>query len=218
MRPWFIVALLYAVLTLGCASLVAEPALVRPPRSLPLETLISNSYTNGVVRINETVWLRPYNISGESGLPGVRRQLDELGPVSDVAKTRFDGLTAWGLRWGFNYNDSAGACSVRTAEIEIEAVITLPELDVGELSDEDGRLWTAYVDQLRAHEDGHVNIYRAGAQELSNEITALGEMPSCDELRLALSALGDAKIERISQADLQFDRETGHGAIFPAIN
>jgi predicted secreted Zn-dependent protease len=79
---------------------------------------------------------------------------------------------------------------------------------------ESGR-WQAYVTQLRAHEDGHVNIYRAGAQELSNEILALGEMPDCDQLRRALSNLGEAKIARIQQADVSFDLETGHGAVFP---
>lgn len=216
MRPWYIVAWLCAALTLGCATLVAQPARVQPPRSLPLQTVIANSYANGIVRVDESVWLKPYGVSSNDGLEGIRGQLDRLGPMSDVAGRRFDGLTTWGLRWGFAYNDTAGSCSLRNATIEIEAVITLPELeDEGMLSEAESGLWQTYVQELRSHEDGHVNIYRAGAQELSNEILALGAMADCTQLRQALGALGEAKIARIRQADLRYDHETGHGAVFP---
>ncbi len=76
-------------------------------------------------------------------------------------------------------------------------------------------LWQSYILALRVHEDEHVNVYRAGAQELSNEVLALGSLPDCEQLRRALSALGEAKIARISRADRNFDVETGHGAVFP---
>jgi predicted secreted Zn-dependent protease len=216
MRPWFIVALLYAALTLGCAKPIAEPALVRPPRSIPLQTVISNSYENEYVRVIETVWLKPYTVDGQHGLDGLRDELDRLGPKSEVAGRRFDGLTTWGVRWGFSFESGRESCSLRNATIEVEAVITLPELkEAGALSAEESLLWQAYLQRLRAHEDGHVNIYRAGAQELSNEILALGPMPDCEELRKALSAIGDAKLDRIARADVYYDFETGHGAIFP---
>ena len=216
MRPWFIVAVLSAALTLGCSSLVAEPALVQPPRSLPLQTVLANTYSNEFVRIVEHVWLRPYAVNADEGLPGIRKELDRLGPESDVLGRRFDGLTTWGLHWSFTFDSSTGACRLRNATVEVEAVITLPELEnAAALSSEEAALWEGYALRLRMHEEGHVNIYRAGAQELSNEIITIGEMSSCDELRRTLSALGEAKIQRISQADHNFDLETGHGAIFP---
>jgi predicted secreted Zn-dependent protease len=216
MRPWFIVALLCAALTLGCNSLVAQPASVQPPRSLPLETILANTYDNEYVRVIEHVWLKPYAVPSDGGLPGIRKELDRLGPESEVLGRRFDGLTTWGLHWSFSFDTSPGACSIRNANVEVEAVVTLPELDdEARLSSEDAALWEGYALRLRMHEDGHVNIYRAGAQELSNEIVALGEMPSCEELRQTLTSLGEAKIQRISQADRNYDLETGHGAIFP---
>jgi predicted secreted Zn-dependent protease len=216
MRPWLIVALFCAALTLGCTTLIAEPARVGPPRSLPLQPVVSNSYNNGYVRVIENVWLKPYPVSASGGLEGIREELDKSGPKSEVTGRRFDGLTTWGLRWGFNFEAGEGSCRLRNATIEIEAVITLPELDGAvALSQTQAVPWQAYLLQLRAHEDGHVNIYRAGAQELSNEILAVGEMPDCDQLRRALAALGEAKIARISLADRNFDLETGHGAVFP---
>lgn len=217
MRPCFIVVLLYATLTLGCSTLTAEPAFVQPPRSIPLQIDFANTYNNGNVRVIENVWLRPYAVDANGGLDGIRKELDATGPMSEIAGRRFDGLTTWGLHWGFSFNDRGDSCDLRNATIELEAVITLPELsDEDALSTNELDLWKDYLAQLRAHEDGHVNIYRAGAQELSNEILALGEMADCDQLRKALAALGEAKIARISQADRNFDQQTGHGAIFPA--
>jgi predicted secreted Zn-dependent protease len=217
MRPWFIVALFCAAMTLGCTSLAAQPARVQPPRSLPLQTIIANTYNNQYVRVVERVWLKPYAVGAGGGLPGIRQELDRLGPESEVWGRRFDGLTTWGLKWSFNFDTSGDACRLRNATIEVEAVITLPELEnAAALSPEEADLWAGYALQLRTHEDGHVNIYRAGAQELSNEIVALGEMPSCEQLRQTLAALGEAKIQRISQADRNYDLETAHGAVFPA--
>ena len=215
MRPWFLAALLCAAVTLGCSTLNAEPARVQPPRTVPLQTVIANSYANGLVRIMEAVWLKHYAVDAEGGLASIRGRLDQLGPVSEVAGRRFDGLTTWGLRWSFNFEPGSASCRLRNATLEIEAVITLPELTGPALSDLESGLWQAYLGQLRAHEEGHVNIYRAAAQELSNEILALGGMPDCDQLRRALSNLGEAKIARIQQADLSFDLQTGHGAVFP---
>lgn len=216
MRPCFVVALLYAALTLGCSSLTAEPAFVQPPRSVPLQIAFSNTYNNENVQVVENVWLRPYAVDANGGLDGIRKELDATGPKSEIAGRRFDGLTTWGLHWGFSFNDRGDSCDLRNATIELEAVITLPELsEEGALPADEMDLWKDYLKRLRAHEDGHVNIYRAGAQELSNEILALGEMPDCDQLRKALKALGEAKLTRIGQADRNFDLQTGHGAIFP---
>ncbi len=217
MRPWFLVALACAALTLSCSTLTVEPALVQPPRSLPLQIVLSNTYDNENVRVVENVWLRPYSVSADGGLDGIRERLDEIGPKSEVMGRRFDGLTTWGLHWSFTFDSNDTSCRLRNATIEMEAVITLPELAVGAaLPADELSLWNDYLLALRAHEDGHVNNYRAGAQELSNEILALGEMPDCDQLRKALAALGEAKLQRISQADRDYDLKTGHGAIFPA--
>ena len=215
MRPWFIVALFCVVLSAGCSTLVAEPARVLPPRSIPLQIVFNNTYDNGFVRINETVWLKPYAVDAMGGLPGVRQELDKVGPESEAAGRRFDGLTTWGLRWGFNFNRTDTSCSLRNATIDLEAVITLPELEQNDLTAAETELWQGYVQALRAHEDGHVNIYRVGAQELSNDFLAVGEMPDCEQLRSRLSALGDAKLQRLAVADQNYDAQTGHGAIFP---
>ncbi len=109
-----------------------------------------------------------------------------------------------------------GACTLRNATVEVEAVVTLPQLESAQLlTSEEFNLWQGYVQRLRAHEEAHVNIYRNAARELQDEFAAAGARPDCNQLREALSSKGDAKLEAIRAADLRFDAETGHGAVFP---
>ena len=217
MRAFPVIALLCAVFLTGCAALAAEPAFVEPKRSVPLRIDFANTYDVEHIRIIETVWLEPYLVEASGGLEAIRARLDQIGPKSEVAGRRFDGLTSWGVRWGFNFNHGSASCSLRNATIELEAVITLPELDSpSALSPDEAALWQTYSAQLRTHEDGHVNIYRVAVRELADEFALLGEMPDCNQLRARLAELGNAVIDRISHADRGFDASTGHGAVFPA--
>lgn len=208
--------LIGAALLLGCSALIPEPARVQPPRAEPLQHVLSNTDAGETVRVIENVWIRWYAVSAEGGLDGIRARLDQMGPKSDVAGRRFDALTSWGIRWGFAYNDTSSGCTLRNANIEVEAVVTLPRLEHAQLlTSDEFKLWQGYVRRLRAHEEAHVNIYRNAARELRDEFADAGARQDCNQLREALSVMGQAKLEAIRAADLRFDAETGHGAVFP---
>jgi len=193
------------------ASVSPQPA----PRS-DLVPILSNSDAAALVTVRENVWMRTYAIAPEGGVAGIRSQLDRHGPYSSAAKRRFDALTTWALHWTFRYDRGSGGCALAGATIELEAIVTLPELTSAEtLSPEVFNLWQAYRQQLQAHEDGHVNIYRAAARALRDDFQSLPAMATCEELRAALSGLGNARLEAIRAADQAYDAATGHGASFP---
>jgi predicted secreted Zn-dependent protease len=215
MRPWFALLLLL-VLVSGCGRLEAQSAFETPPRDELLQPLFSNTDILEGIRIQESAWLRTYPVSSEGGLESIRRQLDRLGPISDDSGKRFDGLTTWALRWSFNYDETGGECRVRNATIEVEAVITLPELQGAELlAPEEFNLWQAYHDKLTAHEDGHVNIYLTAARDLRDQVLKIGAMPTCRTLANLLGEHGEAMIETVRYNDQLYDERTGHGAAFP---
>jgi predicted secreted Zn-dependent protease len=216
MRIWLAFALTLAALVSACGSPHAPAAFGPLPRQELLQPLLASSDVADGVRIQANTWLKTYPVSATGGLQAVRRQLDRLGPVSDATGQRFDALTAWGLRWSFSYEDSAGGCRVRNATIEVEAVITLPELlDTDALPPDELSLWWGYRDRLSAHEDGHVAIYLAAARDLRDQVLQTGPMPDCRSLATALNQLGDAMIEAIRNSDRAYDADTGHGAVFP---
>ena len=216
MRIWLAVALTLAVFAAGCAQPQAQPAFGPPPRDELLRPLFSNFDVLEGVRINENAWLKTYPVRAEGGLNSIRRQLDRLGPISDLTGQRFDALTTWGLRWSFTYDDTSGGCTVRNATIEVEAVVTMPELQGAEvLEPDDFNLWQGYHDKLSAHEDGHVNIYLAAARDLRDQVRQTGPMQDCRSLATVLDQKGDAMIETIRNNDRLYDAATGHGAAFP---
>jgi len=216
MRTWLAVALILAVLAGGCAAPRAQSAFGPPPRDELLQPLIADSDVLEGVRVDANTWLKTYPVSAEGGLASIRRQLDRLGPNSDVTGRRFDGLTTWALRWAFNYDQTSTGCRVRSATIQVEAVITLPELQTedalppGELD-----LWRDYAAKLRSHEDGHVSIYLTAAHELRDQFLSTAPTPDCRSLALVLGRQGDAMIETIRYNDRLYDAATGHGAVFP---
>jgi predicted secreted Zn-dependent protease len=216
MRIWLAFALTLAVLAAGCGQPQAQSAFSNPPRDKLLQPLFANTDELHRVRINESAWLKPYTVSAEGGLNGIRRQLDRVGPISDATGQRFDALTTWSLHWSFNYNDTSGGCSVRTATIAVEAVVTLPELTAEELlTPEDFNLWQGYIGKLSAHEDAHVDIYLTAARELRDQVLQTGPMPDCHALASALEQTGNAMIQKILNNDRAYDAATGHGAAFP---
>jgi predicted secreted Zn-dependent protease len=216
MRLLRLVALACLLLTVACSLPAAHPATVRPPQSEALELIISGTETHGLVRIEERVWLRTYEVSGQDGLPGIRRQLDVLGPHSRDAGRRFDALSSWALDWSFNYNSTPAQCSLRNATIALEVVITLPGMSHLELlSAGEQQAWHTYLEQLRDHENGHLELYRAAVRELANDYATVTPQPDCRRLAEALGGMGSAAVEAVRLRDRLFDAETGHGAVFP---
>jgi predicted secreted Zn-dependent protease len=216
MRFCFALALTLAAFAIGCSSLSAPPVFGPPQRDQTLQPILSSSDVQDGIRVDERTWLQTYPVSAQGGLTAVRRQLDRLAPESDDSGQRFDGLTTWALRWGFSYDQSRGGCSLRNATIEVEAVITLPELlDAEVLPAEEFDLWQDYHEKLRAHEDGHVNIYLTAARDLREQVLKTAPMPDCASLASLLDQLGEAMIETIRYNDRLYDAATGHGAVFP---
>jgi predicted secreted Zn-dependent protease len=76
-------------------------------------------------------------------------------------------------------------------------------------------LWHDYQDKLRAHEDGHVNIYLTAAYDLRQQVLDTAPMPDCASLASVLDQKGEAMIETIRYNDRLYDAATGHGAVFP---
>jgi predicted secreted Zn-dependent protease len=217
MRLWLAFALTLAALAIACSPADPPPAFGPPPRDRLLQSILSNTDVVDGVRINERTWLKTYAVSAQGGLASVRRQLDRLSPESDDTGQRFDGLTTWALHWTFAYDKSQAGCRVRNATIEVEAVITVPDLeDIDALSAGELALWRDYADRLRSHEDGHVEIYLAAARNLREQVLATGPLPDCRALAALLEQTGNTMIDTVRSNDQLYDAATGHGAIFPS--
>ena len=77
---------------------------------------------------------------------------------------------------------------------------------------EPGEQWARYIAALELHEQGHRRHGVDAANEVDRAIAAMPPAGSCDALGKNANALGMSILRKYNQLDLDYDRDTGHGA------
>lgn len=159
-------------------------------------------------QMTETVSIRTYRVE-QNGADTLLHAINRATPIREDGRV-FHGYTAWHIHWNFWWNRASnGRCTLTRNSTELSAEITLPEL-VNAASPV-RREFSDYINKLRLHELGHVQIARSAAQQIDTEITALPSMSSCSELERAANQLGQRLLDQARQQGRRYDEATGHG-------
>lgn len=205
------------LLVAACTATSAAPVSDAPAESgVSLEPVEVSP--DSVVRVVASVSSETYRVTGDSA-SAVRTALNRSGPYSPADGRVYDAITRWGMQWSFRY-DSSDGCRVASATIEVVAVTVLPELaDRSRLSAQTLARWDSYINALAGHEQAHVDSVLQGARALQAAIDASPVLANCQDMAAFLNNLGNAYVEAMRNADVAFDKETGHGseqgAVFP---
>jgi predicted secreted Zn-dependent protease len=209
---WLLAA---AFLALGCVPGAGQQAAGpgRPPA--PDVVLLSEETRGGRVVLVESVTRRSYSVEGATAQE-LRAALDALGPLAGRAGAsggagRYDGLTDWSLRWSYRYQRAGGSCSLASATVTLDIVVSLPVPRGAGLPPQLADRWQAYAMALESHEAGHVERERTLAAMFVTDLEETPAGPDCAELGGRLNALGESYIERIRLSDASYDAETNHG-------
>jgi predicted secreted Zn-dependent protease len=187
-RPILLLAVLVAVLSISCASLIQAS----PPPFVFSEPEVFRYETSRVENISliVNVWERTYAVPGTTAsevadnLASLRRAGSGHGPYSASTK--------WDFQIGMRYADEPGGCRLAGATVEIIAVITLPALESPEalLAWERVR-WDNFIANLEGHELEHVANEIEGARSLQSALLAMPTLETC-------GAVGDAATKRVA--------------------
>ncbi|BBO92415.1 DUF922 domain-containing protein [Desulfosarcina ovata] len=63
------------------------------------------------------------------------------------------------------------------------------------------------------HEDRHAAFGVEAAQEIEDRVATMGRRPFCKRLNADANALAREIIDAVKQSEIQFDRQSGHGAL-----
>lgn len=143
-----------------------------------------------------------YEIEG-SNESDLRAQMDELGPV-DYSGFKSDAATEWYVSWdwpGFRSDN----CSLDEAVVSYEVKIIFPRWTPTE--DAPNNLivkWFNYTYKLAKHEKSHADYLVANYQSVLDAIKGA----TCE----TADAVAEAALEPLRAFDLEYDRQTGHGA------
>ena len=147
----------------------------------------------------ETVYYDIEGISEEE----LRAQMDELGPV-DSSGYKGDALAEWFISWkwpGYGTDD----CDLSKAEVSYNVEVIFPRWIPPE--DASNNLiikWFNYTYKLAKHEQGHVDFVVDNYQIVKEAIQGATCETAEEEAQVA--------IETFRDFDLEYDRQTGHGA------
>ena len=152
-----------------------------------------------------------YPITGSTALD-LRREMNSKGPRGSDGR-RFDGLTRWFVSWRYRYNNTPGACSIASVSTSVKVTITLPQWRNENDADSATReQWSRYLAALERHEQGHRRHGIAAGHQVDQAIAALPPAGTCDVLGANANALGVDILRKYNQLDLDYDRDTRHGA------
>lgn len=173
--------------------------------------------------------LNTYAVEGQT-LEELLEACRTLGPADDGGR-RFPGLTRYTYRtqYHFDYKVEDGLAIIRLTQFTVnwDHEITLPTLAPGvRLSPREAARWKQYLDQLQAHEQGHVEItsdpglkahFEAIAQKnrvLYKPLGPAGAISPAGIREVIDAALAPAlqRLEtRIIRRNQEFDFATEHG-------
>jgi len=157
-----------------------------------------------------------YRISGFTH-DDIYREMYRRGPGTDEIGVRL-GLHTSQWRWSFRYREEPGRrCRVQDARVLLRSTIVLPEwTNVSTARREVGAGWREFVDALRHHEEGHRNRAKAQGVFLWQSLLGL-EASTCAGLQRLVEATAGRVIEEGRQAQVEYDRDTGHGSTQGAV-
>jgi predicted secreted Zn-dependent protease len=158
-----------------------------------------------------------YDVSGDDATQ-LRAALDREGPMGSEGR-RYDGRTVWNLTWTYRYGtDESGRCALRSYQITDDVHMILPQWRApSSAPDELRRRWAIYVRALHSHEDGHVRNGSDAADAIVNLLTNFGSRPSCGDIDRELQARGKRIVQQFIDKDIDYDRDTRHGATQGAV-
>lgn len=152
-----------------------------------------------------------YRISGSTP-SDLRREMSAQGPQGAGGR-RFDGYTRWYVSWNYRYNNTGGGCTIASVTTRVKVTITLPQWRNESRADSTTRAqWSRYLAALELHEQGHRRHGVDAANEVDQAIAAMPSASNCDALGANANALGMSILRKYNQRDLDYDRDTKHGA------
>jgi len=149
--------------------------------------------------------VQTYAIAGKTG-PELYESIGQHGPKVSVGRTI--ALTNFKLTWRRDYRPQPdGACTLVSAQPNLVITYTLPKPS-GKLPAATQRLWDAFFDGMRRHEQVHGDRIREMVAEIVAFSVGLSapDDPGCKKIRAELTKMLAAASQAQRQHSRDFDR------------
>ena len=144
---------------------------------------------------------------GGTTLDELEDQLNRRGPKVKSTGRRHPGATQMQFNTRLGYTEKRGYCHVTEANVTVKAKVILPRWRQRGRADQDVRLiWDTLSDDIKRHEEHHVDIARKHARQIERKLVRLGRQKSCAIAAEKAKATADRLLEKHDKAQAKFDR------------
>lgn len=167
------------------------------------ETIVSTKYAN-------------YQISGNN-INEIQTDLLTKG-FKHKSGNIFTAETSAKFAWKYNFTKSQNGCSIKSVDVEVEIIYSLPQLvNYEDLKQDNKTEWGRYANSTYTHEQGHAKISIETAKEIEWEARNIIPKDGCGEMARAANKLISNVLKRHEYKNLAYDNETGHGTTQGAV-
>jgi predicted secreted Zn-dependent protease len=147
----------------------------------------------------------------------LEQDIARCSPIA-TSEGRFAATTGYALATYYRYAGTAqGTCRVTSAVVTLHINQTFPQWQDKPTADSQTRVaWNNFIANLHTHEQGHIELDQAAAQNLFAQLTNL-EAPNCSALQTIVSATTSSIINNLRIANDQYDDTTKHGTTQGAV-
>ena len=112
------------------------------------------------------------------------------------------GRTQWDISWTMRWEPSGGVCRVTQSHVTLRTEVRLPRWEPGpDAPPELVSQWRTFVENLRSHEHGHLELAVAALREVERELRRV-QTPSC----MSVQGAGNQAAQRVLAAFRARDR------------
>lgn len=152
-----------------------------------------------------------FSVGGRT-LDELESDLNRRGPRVKSTGRRHPGATQMQFNTRLGYAEKNGSCRVTEANVTVKAKVILPRWRQRGRAEMDVRLiWDTLSDDIKRHEDQHVQIAQSHARELERKLMRLGKQKNCTIAAEKAKATADKVLDKHDRAQAEFDRQESAG-------
>jgi predicted secreted Zn-dependent protease len=123
----------------------------------------------------------------------------------------FAGWARWKVDYQFTSEAVASGCLITAVTVRVDGEILMPQWsEEKSASSPDQASWRAMYNQLKRHEDGHIQHGREFALLLKERLMGIGAVP-CEQMQSHAQKEYRQLYENLKNRDQEYDRRTDHG-------
>ena len=127
------------------------------------------------------------------------------------------GVTRWFISWTTRWEPVGGVCRITQARVSLRTEVRLPRWEPGpDASPELVSQWRTFVENVRSHENGHLEIAVAAAHAVERELRRV-QTPSCMNVQGAGNQAAERVVSEYRARQRAYDARLRHGAAQGAV-